>query len=137
MTIHQSPDGLSQGSPNLEYLQYLQKNWTPAEIGAMEFISKAEVVPSGGNIEFTIPVGATILDAHVICTAASSGGTVQIKTGADSPVAISDAMICAVDKVLVRAASIDDAYNVVGADGIIAVPGQDGDSGDVYIRYKK
>lgn len=137
MTIHQSPDGISQGSPNLEYLQYLKDNWTPAEMAASEFVAKAEVVPSGGNITVTIPVGATILDAHVICTAANSGGTVQIKTGAASPVAISDAMVCETDKALVRAATIDDAYNVVGADGIIVVPGQTDDSGDVYIKYKK
>jgi len=135
MSEHQSAYDASQGSPNLEVLQYLQDNMTATDIAALKRFATVSISPSGGNQTFTIPVGAKIIDAKVICTGANSGGTVQIKTGGAS--AISDAMICAVDKVVVRAGAIDNAYNVVGSTGVIAVPGQVDDTGDVYITYTK
>lgn len=137
MSKHQSSTDASQGSPNLEILQYLQENWGPTQIASALRVAKAEVVPSGGNIEVDIPVGAEILDVVVICTKANGSGTVTLETNADTPVAITDAIACVTDKAVARAGTIDDAYNVVTEDGVIAVPHAVGDSGDVFVIYKK
>lgn len=137
MSKHQSSTDASQGSPNLEILQYLQENWGPTEVPTAMRVAKASVVPSGGNIEVDIPIGATIFDATVICTASNGSGSITIKTNADSPVTITDAIACVTADVVARAGTIDSTYNIVTADGIIAVPNGTDDSGDVFISYKK
>ena len=137
MTIHQNSFGENMGDPNLGALAYLQDNWGPSEISAAMRVAKAAVVPSGGNIEVDIPVGAEIFDVQVICTASNGSGTVTIKTNADTPVAITDAIACATVDAIDKATTIDTTYSKVTADGVIAVPNGNGDSGDVFISYKK
>jgi|WetSurMetagenome_2_1015567.scaffolds.fasta_scaffold01018_3 hypothetical protein len=137
MTIHQSAYGESQGNPNLEVLQYLKDNWGAAEISAAIRVAKASVVPSGGNITVDIPVGAEIIDAVVQCTASNGSGSITLKTDASSPVTISDAIACVTLDNVARMGTIDQTYKIVSADGVIAVPNGDDDSGDIYVTYKK
>lgn len=137
MTIHQDAYGDTQGSPNLEVLQYLKENWGPTQIAASLQVAKASVVPSGGNITVSIPVGSEIVDAVVQCTASNGSGSITLKTGADSPISISDAMACVTLDTVARMGTIDQTYKIVGSDGVIAVPNGIDDSGDVYVFYKK
>jgi len=55
---------------------------------------------------FTVTRPVTVVDATVICRAAQAGGTALIGKGA---AAISDAIICAVDGVVTRIGTLDDA----------------------------
>ena len=135
MTIHQSSTNEGQGSPNLEYFAYLQDNLGVAVVPRLRRVVKTSVASGTNGIAVNIPTGAKIMDAHVICTGESSNGTMQVKTGADSPDAISNAMICATNDAIVRAGTIDDTFSYVGADGIKVFAGQVGDVGDVYIHY--
>lgn len=59
-----------------------------------------------GGDDYTLTRPGTVIDAWVVCTAANAQGTILIGKGAS---AITDAMICAVDKVVVHAGTIDDA----------------------------
>lgn len=130
-----NPLDTNAGKPSLETVQFLQDNWTEDEISSVLRIAKVQVV-TGGNagVAAVIPVGATIIGAHVICTRASSGGTMTIKTGASSPVAISDAIACETDKAIDYAAT---ATSVVGADGVKVFANAAADAGDVFIWYLK
>ena len=88
-------------------------------------------LPIAGLVE-----GDEIIDVHLICTAANASGTLTLEDGAGDD--ISDAMICAVDKVVVRAGTIDDAKSVLPATGaaIISVGGTATDTrGIVVISY--
>jgi len=80
--------------------------------------------------------GDEIVGAHVICTAANANGTLIIEDGAGDD--ITDGMICAVDKVVVYAGTIDDAKSTLPATGaaIISVGGTAADTrGIVVIDY--
>jgi len=136
MTIHQSD---SQVSPNIaEVLQRLQQEWTKADMVSSVLVSEVLVTLTGtSGIDAVIPLGAEIIDVVVICSGANTSGTMQLKTGADTPVAITDAIVCAVDKVVNRSGTIDDAYKYVGADGVKVFSNADDDSGYVYILYKR
>lgn len=88
-------------------------------------------IPVVGLVE-----GDEIVGAHVICTAANANGTLVIEDGAGDD--ITDGMICAVDKVVVYAGTIDDEKNVLPASGaaIISVGGTAADTrGIVVIDY--
>ena len=112
-------DANGQGNPNPEVIKELQDKIYPL-IGKFSLTAPVVNVTTGGDegVEFDIPIGAEIIGATVICTRANSGGTMQIKTGATSPVAITDAIVCAVDKARAEASEIDDATNIVGVDGV-------------------
>jgi len=60
------------------------------------------------GLAITVPYPMEILDVIVQCQAANAGGTLQLKNGAT---AINDAQVCAVDKVITRAGTIDDAVS--------------------------
>jgi hypothetical protein len=60
------------------------------------------------GLAIAVPYPMEILDVIVQCRAANVGGTLQLKNGAT---AINDAQICAVDKVITRAGTIDDAQS--------------------------
>jgi hypothetical protein len=59
-----------------------------------------------------------------------------VKTGATIPASVTNAIVCATDTAVTRAGTIDDDYNIVGADGIKVFAGQVADEGNVYIIYK-
>lgn len=71
----------------------------------------------------TLKAGDEIIGAHVICTAANASGTLVIEDGAGDD--ITNGMICAVDKVVVYAGTIDDAKSTLPATGaaVISVGG--------------
>lgn len=58
----------------------------------------------------TIPHDLTIIDVIVQCTAANALGTAKLQRGASD---ITDAMVMAVDHVIVRAGTIDNAYQTL------------------------
>jgi hypothetical protein len=59
-----------------------------------------------------------IYDAFTVCTGASVGGTMTVSTPGG---ALSDAMLCAVDEVVVRADTLDASNNLVAAAGVLTV----------------
>ncbi len=63
-----------------------------------------------------IPVGAQIVDVRVKCTASVTSGTLQLKSNATTPANITDAIICAVDKAVTRAGTLEN--DVVTEDGL-------------------
>ena len=124
--------------PSLETLQFVQENWGPDEVSASLRVAKVSIVTGGdAGVAAVIPVGATIIGATVICTRASGSGTMTVKTGASSPVAITDAIACETDKAIDYAATIDDATQVVTADGVKVFANAAADAGDIYIQYIK
>lgn len=137
MTAPNQPYDANQGNPSLGVLKYLQDNWGASEIDASCQVAKVAVASGSAGIAATIPVGAEILLAVSICTATNTSGTMTLKTGADTPVAITNAMQCATDKEVALAGTIDDATNVVGADGVKVFANADADAANVFILYKK
>lgn len=71
-----------------------------------------------GEKSVTIPYDMEVIDVVVQCTAANSNGTLTLKNGTN---AISDAIICAVDKTITRAATIDDAYSTLYTTSTVTV----------------
>jgi hypothetical protein len=71
-----------------------------------------------GEKTIPIPFACEVIDAIVMCTASSAGGTLTVKKGST---AITDAMICAVDKVIVRAGTIDDAQSTLAEGDAVSV----------------
>jgi hypothetical protein len=75
-----------------------------------------EVTTGAASIAITgLTEGDEIIDVMVIATGASTNGTIQIQDGAAGE--ITDAMVCAVDKAITRAASIDAAKSTLPASG--------------------
>lgn len=128
--MSQKPDVFDQkvsGSPNSEASQYIQSVFNSvAKVSAIAKRVKTAITAdasAGLNITSLIPLGSQIIGVTVIATAANTAGTVTLKTNATSPVAITDAIVAAVDKVVTRVGTIDDAYNTVTADGLLLVAG--------------
>ena len=67
--------------------------------------------------------GDEIIGVRIICTVAETNGTLKLTTGA--PADISDAIICAVDKVATEAGTIDDAESTLPASGAIIIAAGD------------
>lgn len=134
MTKHVGDFDASNGSPSLTALQYLQAQLTPSVIDSLERVSKTIVSGSAGVVA-DIPMGAEIIGATVICLKSNDSGTMTIKTGADTPVAISDAIACVTGDAVDYAATIDTTYAIVGADGIKIFGNGAEDYGVVYIKY--
>jgi len=136
MTQYKGDFDASQGDPSLTTLSYLAKQLTPTVLPTLEKVCKTVVSGSAGVVA-DIPMGAEIIGATVICKKTNSSGTMTIKTGADTPVAISDAIVCDTDKGIDYAATIDDDYNIVGADGVKIFGNGAADYGVVFIKYLK
>ena len=86
-------------------------------------VAKITADATAGIAVSGLVVGDQIVAASVICTAANVNGTLVLEDGDGDD--ITDGMICAVDKVVVYAASIDDAESTLPAAGaqIISVGG--------------
>ena len=129
----------SQGNPSLTAVQALQNiigSDAASYFGKIEKVSKTVVSGSAG-VEADIPLGAEIIGVKVICKKTNGSGTMTLKTGADTPVAITDAIACDTDKATDVDATIDDDYNIVGADGVKIFGNGAADYGVVYIKYLK
>ena len=64
-----------------------------------------------------------IIGVRIICTVAETNGTLKLTTGA--PADITDAIICAVDKVATEAGTIDDAESTLPASGAVIIAAGD------------
>lgn len=139
MTIHSGAFDKAQGKPSLAALQYLADNWGADEISASLQVCKVSVTASGSSVGAVadIPMGAEIVDIVVNCTESVGSGSMTVKTNADTPVAISNAIAAVTIDTMARAGTIDNTYKIVGADGIIVIANSDSDRADVYIYYKK
>ena len=67
--------------------------------------------------------GDEIIGVRIICTVAETNGTLKLTTGA--PADITDAIICAVDKVATEAGTIDDAESTLPASGAVIIAAGD------------
>lgn len=136
MSNYKGDFDVSQGQPSLTALQHLQDQLPADVISTLPRVCKTTVSGSAG-VEADIPMGAEIIGVTVICKKSNTSGTMTVKTGAGTPVAITDAIACDTDQGVDYAAKIDDAYNVVGADGVKIFGNGAADYGDVYITYLK
>ena len=71
-----------------------------------------------GEKSVTIPYDMEVIDVVVQCTGANVNGTLTLKNGTN---AISDAIVCAVDTTITRAATIDDAYSTLYTTSTVTV----------------
>jgi hypothetical protein len=86
---------------------------------------------TGAGLSFVIPRALTIIDASVTCSAANGAGTLIVNGPGG---AITDAMICAVDTTVVRAATIDDANAAIAAGASVTVVANGAaDRGDILL----
>ena len=136
MSNYKGDFDVSQGQPSLTALQHLQDQLPASVISTLPRVCKTTVSGSAG-VEADIPMGAEIIGVTVICKKSNASGTMTVKTGAGTPVAITDAIACVTDTAVDYAANIDDAYNIVGADGVKIFGNGAADYGDVYITYLK
>ena len=138
MSNYNSADDASKGSPNLEFMQYLQDNWGRAQISASIQVDKISVTASGtsGVTSTNIPVGSEIMAALNHAKATSGSGTARLSVG-DGGANITNAMVMAVEDAATFATSIDQTYKVVTSDGVTVTTNSDTDLGDIYVFYKK
>lgn len=123
--------------------------------GFLQPVKLADVATSGGGligVPFVLNVATTgatpitvynanapfkfrIMDVVVRCDGANAGGTARLNTGAaGAGTNITDAIICAVDQVVTRAGTINDAVAVIPAAGSLSVVlNAAGDSGNIDI----
>lgn len=71
-----------------------------------------------GEKSVTIPYDMEVIDVVVQCTAASGSGTLTLENGGNP---VTDAITCEVDKVIDRAATIDDAYSTLYTTSTVTV----------------
>jgi hypothetical protein len=138
MGNYKSAFGDNVPTPSLEAAEFLQENLDKDTISALLRVEKISVTGSGtsGVAATTIPVGAEIVDVVVHPTASVGSGTAKVRVGG-AGADITNAMTMATLDTLARAATIDQTYKVVGADGIEVVTNGDSDQGDIYVYYKK
>lgn len=74
------------------------------------YVHFAVTADATSGLTITIPLDMLIVDVIVECTTANASGTLALRK---TTTAITDAMICAVDKVIVRAGTIDDAQSTI------------------------
>jgi hypothetical protein len=141
MGITPSTD-ISKGNPNLEYLAFLQNNLSQEDVYNIAKFKEVAIIEDAATTPFVVdgvPEGSRILNVHVICTATNTNGTLQLRTNAGSPVAITDAIVCAVDKTVINASTIDDDVLRVTSDGLqVLAAGDDGTltRGILVIEYR-
>lgn len=73
---------------------------------------------ASGGFSFTTTRPLTIVDAIVVATAASGGGTLQVSSGGNN---ITDAIACAVIGTIDRAATIDSTYATLASGATLTV----------------
>ena len=81
-----------------------------------------------------VPLGARIYDVIVECTVTNALGTLQLRSNNASPVAITAALVCAVDNVVSRQAILTN--NVVDADGLEVIANGAADRGIMVIYWR-
>jgi len=84
-----------------------------------KYVQKIVADASAGIALTGLSEGDEIIGVSIICTVAEASGTLKITDG--SPADISDAIICAVDKVATYAGTIDDTYSTLPASGAVVI----------------
>ena len=80
-----------------------------------------------------IPTGSRIIEVIVRCLATVTSGTMQVFHNAAIPVAMTNAMACATENAVVRAASLTDP--TVTADGLAITAGTVAETCEIVIVY--
>lgn len=78
----------------------------------MQEVNIAGAAHGTAGLAFTLAQTMRVVHMFVRCTAASSNGTLQLRVGTT---AISDAVICAVDKTITAAGTLDPAQTTLTA----------------------
>lgn len=86
-------------------------------------VQKITADASSGIAVSGLVEGDEIIGVRIICTVAETNGTLKVTTGA--PADITDAIICAVDKVATEAGTIDDAESTLPASGAVIIAAGD------------
>lgn len=101
-------------------------------IGGIPVVHRVTCTTLTGDVDVVLTHKTRVLAVHCVATAAGGGGdTVTVGNGAS---AITDAMDLNVgDKVVVRAATVDDAQHEIAAGGTLRVSGASAVNAEVYI----
>jgi len=126
--------GTGGATTDVSFIAYLARTGIPIGQG-LKVVETAIVADASAGIVVNIPLGAKIIDATVLCTAAVALETMQVKTGAGTPAVITDAIDCITDEILARAGTIDDSTRVVGADGVKIFAASAAGRGIVHVYY--
>lgn len=122
-----SPNFSDRGQDLADKLDSLQKGKIQSIVAGAEGINQAMVftfdVTTGAAIGLEIfnknaPFKFEVIDVTIQPRGTSTNGTIKITNGTND---ITDAMVCAVDKTMVKAASIDDAYSTIEKDGTLDI----------------
>jgi hypothetical protein len=102
-----------------------------AVYGAPIVIKKAITADATGEVSVTIPYAMEVVDVIVQCTAANGSGSLTLKKGST---AVTDAIACVTDKVIVRAGTIDDSVSTFAAGDAVSIDANGaGDRGIMWI----
>ena len=94
-------------------------------------VRTAVTADATGGATVSVPYDMKIIDVTVQCTAANASGTLTLRSGTT---AITDAIACATNHAIDRAATIDDAQaSIATTDNINLLANGAGDRGVVYI----
>ena len=86
---------------------------------------------ASGGFSVTAPRALTIVDATVVATATNGGGTLTVSSGGNG---ITDAIACATNDAIDRAASIDSTFATLSSGASITVTANGaGDRGEVTL----
>lgn len=134
-------EGTGGAQTSVTFRPYVQLQAAVAAVATINaepkiIVAKIIADASGGIAVAGLAVGDEIVGVHIFCTAANANGTLILETGDDDD--ITDGMICAVDKVVVVAGTIDDAHSTLPAAGaqILSVGGTAANTrGIMVIQY--
>ena len=134
-------EGSGGAQTSVTFRPYVQLQAAVAAVAAINaepktIVAKITADAAAGIAVSGLAEGDEIIGVHVICTTANANGTLILETGDDDD--ITDGMICAVDKVVVVAGTIDDANSILPAAGaqILSVGGTAANTrGIVVIDY--
>jgi hypothetical protein len=116
---------------SVEFIPYVQNN-LPETIQSSSYEVAADAT---GSVDITglVPLGATILYVFAESKATSSSGTLQLREETGDA-AITDAMICAVDNVIVSVTTL--SISVVGSNGLEVITNGAADRGIITIIWR-
>ncbi|MGA2763942.1 MAG: hypothetical protein ABSG17_11310 [Spirochaetia bacterium] len=113
----------------------------PADLAARLLDAEAEgtlyAIVVSGNVSVVVPWACELIDMAVLCTASHASGTIQAKQGAN---AITDAVICATQHALTRAATMTQGgagTNVFAAGATLTLVTANTPAGKVTLNFKK
>jgi hypothetical protein len=117
-------------------LKEVQDNLSTVETGVIYALYGNITAAANSTAKaITVPFACEVIDVIVQCRAANALGTATLRTGTT---AITDAIIMAVDKTIVRAGTIDDAASTLAAgDNLNAITNGAADRGLVTVLVRR